>query len=151
MSFFITTIYPRTLNIAHLTFSYCARQFRPRNMLTEVNLHTPKGLCVLFVMVFLFLFLSSSVWFKQFFMCNCFCHSEVPEHLFELFDLVVRKFLGTAVVEEGSGVGERTSIDLEKHGGRRSSIPLKEFRKSHMIYNLLSSSSSTASSFVPER
>lgn len=50
---------------------------------------------------------------------QCFLYREVPEHLFELFDLVVREFLGTAVVEKGSGVGERTSIDLEKRGGSR--------------------------------
>ena len=37
----------------------------------------------------------------------------VPENLFELFDLVVGIFLGTAVVQEGSGVGKRTGVYLE--------------------------------------
>lgn len=44
------------------------------------------------------------------------CHWYVPEHLFELFDLVVRKFLGTAVIKEGSGISKRTGIDLEQRG-----------------------------------
>lgn len=43
--------------------------------------------------------------------------SSVPEHLFKLFDLVVGKFLGTAVVEEGSGVSEGPGIDLRWHRG----------------------------------
>ena len=59
----------------------------------------------------------------------------VPEDLFELFDLVVRVFLGTAVVEEGSGIGKRTSIDLDENEGQRS-IAQKKFRRSKMIYNL---------------
>lgn len=41
----------------------------------------------------------------------------LPEHLFKLFDLVVGKFLGTAVVEEGSGVSEGPGIDLQWHTG----------------------------------
>lgn len=41
----------------------------------------------------------------------------VPEHLFKLFDLVVGKFLGTAVIKEGSGVSEGPGIDLQRHRG----------------------------------
>lgn len=41
----------------------------------------------------------------------------LPEHLFKLFDLVVGKFLGTAVVQEGSGVSEGPCIDLQRYRG----------------------------------
>lgn len=43
--------------------------------------------------------------------------SSVPEHLFKLFDLVVGKFLGAAVIKEGSGVSEGPGIDLRQHRG----------------------------------
>lgn len=49
--------------------------------------------------------------------CKPSMKSSVPEHLFKLFDLVVGKFLGTAVVEEGSGVSEGPGIDLRRHRG----------------------------------
>lgn len=37
-----------------------------------------------------------------------------PEHLLQLFDLVVGEFLGAAVVEEGPGVGEGPGVDLQR-------------------------------------
>lgn len=36
-----------------------------------------------------------------------------PEHLLQLFDLVVGEFLGAAVVKEGPGVGEGPGVDLQ--------------------------------------
>lgn len=47
----------------------------------------------------------------------------VPEHLFQLFDLVIGKLLGTAVIEEGSGVSEGPSIDLQGHTGAFQTPP----------------------------
>lgn len=49
--------------------------------------------------------------------------SSVPEHLFKLFDLVVGKFLGTAVVKEGSGISEGPGIDLQRHRGVFQTLP----------------------------
>ncbi len=55
--------------------------------------------------------------------CVCVCvekcpdvgNDEVPEDLFQEFDLVVWVFLGVLLLKEGSGVGHGPSIYLKQH------------------------------------